>query len=165
MKFQSLNIQPELIQLSELLERSGKMIAVAESCTGGLIGATLTSRAGSSAIFDRGFITYSNAAKQEILGIPAQALHDYGAVSEVVAIEMARGALAHSNADIAISVTGIAGPGGGSEEKPVGLVYIGFADKNGKNYAKRHVFEGNRDEIREQTVKSSFLIAISELKS
>ena len=164
MKFQTLNIQPELIQLSELLERNGKMITVAESCTGGLIGAAITSRAGSSAIFDRGFVTYSNDAKQEQLGVTGATLALYGAVSEQTAMEMARGALHHSKADIALSVTGIAGPDGGSDEKPVGLVYIGFADKNGNNYAKKYIFDRNREEIREKTVKSAFLTAISELK-
>ena len=164
MKFQTLNIQPELIQLSELLERSGKSITVAESCTGGLIGAAITSRAGSSAIYDRGYITYSNAAKQDQLGVAGATLALYGAVSEQTATEMARGALHNSKADIALSVTGIAGPTGGSDEKPVGLVYIGFADKNGNNYAKKYNFDGNREEIREKTVKAAFLIAISELK-
>lgn len=164
MNFQTLNIQPELIQLSELLERQGKMIAVAESCTGGLIGAALTSRAGSSAIFERGFTTYSNAAKKDMLGVTGATLAVYGAVSEQTALEMAEGALRNSNADLALSVTGIAGPDGGSDEKPVGLVYIGFADKSGNKFSKKHVFDGKRTDIREKTVKAAFLIAISELK-
>ncbi len=108
----------------------GLMIATAESCTGGLIAGALTEVPGSSDVVDRGFVTYSNAAKQQMLGVSAQTLADHGAVSEQVAAEMANGALAHSDAQIAISVTGIAGPGG-SDQKPEGRVCFGLATPNG----------------------------------
>jgi len=151
-------------ELSALLQERGLMMATAESCTGGMISAAMTARPGSSAVFERGFVTYSNEAKQELLGVRAETLQQYGAVSEQVAHEMAAGALKNSNADIAISVTGIAGPDGGSAEKPVGLVYIGYADKNGQNNAKMHNFVGNRDEIRAKTVKMALNTLISEIK-
>lgn len=110
----------------ELAKSQGLMITTAESCTGGLIAATLTEIAGSSAVFERGFVTYTNAAKHEMLGVQDQTLTKHGAVSEEVAAEMARGALAHSNAQLAVSVTGIAGPGG-SDFKPEGRVCFGLA--------------------------------------
>ena len=108
----------------------GVMLATAESCTGGMVSAAITDIAGSSAIFDRGFVTYTNAAKIAMLGVQASTLDAFGAVSEQVAAEMAQGALAHSNADFAVSVTGIAGPGG-SEHKPEGRVCFGLASKDG----------------------------------
>ncbi|MEX0344093.1 MAG: CinA family protein [Rhizobiaceae bacterium] len=110
---------------------AGKMIATAESCTGGMIAAALTDIAGSSDVFERGFVTYSNQAKVELLGVSVETLLEHGAVSQQTAAEMAIGAARHSGADIAVSVTGIAGPGGGTPEKPVGLVYLGFAGKDG----------------------------------
>lgn len=110
----------------ELAKSQGLMITTAESCTGGLIAATLTEIAGSSAVFERGFVTYTNAAKHEMLGVQDQTLTKHGAVSEEVAAEMVRGALAHSNAQLAVSVTGIAGPGG-SDFKPEGRVCFGLA--------------------------------------
>lgn len=113
-------------ELLELARKTGVMIATAESCTGGLIAGALTDVAGSSDVFDRGFITYTNSAKVEILGVSEQSLAQHGAVSEVVAREMAAGALARSDADLAVSVTGIAGPGG-SEFKPEGMVCFGLA--------------------------------------
>src|SRR5580698_10606896 len=103
------------------------MLATAESCTGGLIAGALTEIAGSSDVVERGFVTYSNAAKTELLGVPAALIDTEGAVSEPVARRMAEGALAHSAADLAVSVTGIAGPGGGTDKKPVGLVWFGLA--------------------------------------
>ena len=106
---------------------AGRKVAVAESCTGGLVGAALTEIAGSSAVFDRGFVTYSNEAKQELLGVPADIIETFGAVSVAVAWAMARGALQHSRADVAVAVTGVAGPGGGSEHKPVGTVVFAVA--------------------------------------
>lgn len=106
-------------------------IATAESCTGGLIAGLLTEIAGSSDVFERGFVTYSNQAKQQLLGVPEILLIQHGAVSEEVARAMAQGALAHSEADLAVAVTGIAGPGGGSPQKPVGLVHIAAARKGG----------------------------------
>jgi len=120
--------------LDEARER-GLMIATAESCTGGLLAAALTAVAGSSTVFERGFITYSNAAKQELLGVAGETLAAHGAVSEQTAREMAEGALHHSAADIAVAITGIAGPGGGSEEKPVGLVCFACAARDGETMA------------------------------
>ena len=132
--------------------RAGLKLATAESCTGGMIAAALTEIAGSSDVFERGFVTYSNAAKTELLGVPAALVAAKGAVSHEVAAAMAEGALAHSRADVAIAVTGIAGPGGGSAAKPVGLVYIGWARRGGAPSVERHVFPGDRAGIRAATV-------------
>jgi nicotinamide-nucleotide amidase len=142
-------------QLGRLLKASGKTIATAESCTGGWIAQTITEIPGSSAWFDRGFVTYSNAAKVQMLGISVQLLEDYGAVSAEAVTEMAAGALTHSNADIAVAVTGIAGPDGGTQEKPVGTVFIAWAHKNGAAKVVKKQFSGNRRQIRAQTVKSA----------
>ncbi|MDQ7248023.1 CinA family protein [Dongia sedimenti] len=127
-------------------------IATAESCTGGLVAGTLTAVAGSSDVYERGWVTYSNDAKREQLGVSASLLEAHGAVSGEVAEAMAKGALHRSKADVAISVTGIAGPGGGSVEKPVGLVYIGVARKDGWSQVERCQFDGDRDSVRAQTV-------------
>ncbi|WP_374376688.1 CinA family protein [Tabrizicola sp.] len=119
------------VAVAELLARArywGLKVATAESCTGGMVAAALTEVAGSSDVFERGFVTYSNEAKMELLGVKAEALEAHGAVSEAVAREMAEGALAHSRADLAVSITGIAGPGG-SEHKPEGRVCFGLARK------------------------------------
>ena len=113
------------------LRGSGMMLATAESCTGGLIAAAITEVAGSSEVFDRGFVTYSNAAKTELLGVGAGLIEHHGAVSEQVALAMATGALRHSQADLAFAVTGVAGPGGGSADKPVGLVHLAAAKRDG----------------------------------
>ena len=136
-------------------------IVTAESCTGGLIAATLTAIAGSSDVVDRAFVTYSNEAKRDMIGVPWKAIMTHGAVSEPVARAMAEGALVHSDADLAVSVTGIAGPGGGSAEKPVGLVHLGAARKGGGTIAERHIFSGDRDGIRRVAV----LTALSMLSS
>ena len=143
------------MDVGALLQRyreRGWKIATAESCTGGLIAGTLTAIAGSSDVFDRGWVTYSNEAKREQLGVGAMVLEARGAVSGEVAEAMAKGALHRSKADVAISVTGIAGPGGGSPEKPVGLVYIGLARKDGWSQVERCQFDGDRDSVRAQTV-------------
>ena len=140
---------------SELLESCrarGLRLATAESCTGGLIAAALTAIAGSSDVVDRGFVTYSNAAKTEMLGVPADLIARVGAVSEAVAARMAEGALARSEADIAVSVTGVAGPGGGSAEKPVGLVWFGLAMRRRPTRTERHLFCGDRTEVRQSSV-------------
>jgi nicotinamide-nucleotide amidase len=132
--------------------KRGLRIATAESCTGGLIAAALTDVAGSSDVFERGFVTYSNDAKQELIAVPPAVLTKFGAVSAETAEAMARGALARSRADVAISVTGIAGPGGGSSEKPVGLVWFGIARKGGANLTVREIFPGDRAAIRQAAV-------------
>ena len=136
-------LREEIARLSKTVVKTaidkGVMIATAESCTGGLIGGALTDVAGSSAAFDRGFITYSNEAKNEMLGVPMDIIEKHGAVSEEVASAMAEGALKHSNARIAVSVTGIAGPGGGTNEKPVGLVWFGLARDSKTIHAEHHV--------------------------
>ena len=121
---------PDVASLLDLARKAGVMIATAESCTGGMVAAALTDVPGSSDVVDRGFITYSNAAKQDMLGVSAQTLAAHGAVSEEVAAEMASGALAHSLAGLAVSITGIAGPGG-SEFKPEGRVCFGLATPSG----------------------------------
>ena len=128
----------------------GIMLATAESCTGGMIAAALTDIAGSSTVVDRGFVTYSNEAKQDMLGVKAETLVRFGAVSAETAREMAEGALAHSRAGIAISVTGIAGPGGGSAEKPVGLVWFGLAQAGQPVHSEHRVFKNaDRAEVRQ----------------
>lgn len=131
----------------------GLKIATAESCTGGLVAAALTEIAGSSEVVDRGFVTYSNQAKQDMLGVPATMLVRHGAVSRETARAMAKGAIAHSQADIAISVTGIAGPGGGTKQKPVGLVHFAAAARGGKviHRSKRYGALG-RAKVRERSV-------------
>lgn len=128
-------------QVLAACEERGAMLATAESCTGGMIAAALTDIAGSSAVLDRGFVTYSNDAKVEMLGVETQTLADHGAVSRETALAMAAGALARSRARIAVSVTGVAGPGGGSAEKPVGLVWFGVALKGRETSAHRRLFE------------------------
>lgn len=147
----------ELLTLAEQVGRqfkaNGKMIATAESCTGGGIATLITEIAGSSAWFDCAFVTYSNRAKIQLLGVQPTTLARYGAVSEQVALEMAMGALAHSTADCAIAVTGIAGPDGGSLEKPVGTVFIARCDKNETARGFKKQFWGNRHQIRTQTIR------------
>ena len=137
---------------------AGLRIATAESCTGGLVAATLTAIAGSSDVVERGFVTYSNAAKTELLGVPAELIAAEGAVSEPVASRMAEGALARSAADLAVSVTGIAGPGGGSAAKPVGLVWFGLARRGAPTTTLRKVFAGDRTEVRRAAVAQALLL-------
>jgi nicotinamide-nucleotide amidase len=131
---------------------AGLRLATAESCTGGLIAAALTAIAGSSAVMDRGFVTYSNAAKMELVDVPGRLIDAHGAVSEPVARAMAEGALARSAADIAVAVTGIAGPGGGSTAKPVGLVWFGCARRGGATVSLHRIFPGDRMAVRAATV-------------
>lgn len=138
--------------LLDLYRQNGLKIATAESCTGGLVAASLTAIAGSSDVFERGWVTYSNEAKSESLGVPMELIAEKGAVSSEVAEAMARGALRRARADVAVSITGIAGPGGGSPEKPVGLVFIGLARKDGWSQVERCVFPGSRDSVRAHTV-------------
>lgn len=124
----------------DLCRARGLHITTAESCTGGLVAAALTEIAGSSDVVDSGLITYSNEAKQKLLGVPAATLTRYGAVSRETAVAMAKGALKNSPADLAVAVTGIAGPGGGSRRKPVGLVYFAAASRDGRRLARRRQF-------------------------
>jgi nicotinamide-nucleotide amidase len=153
-------IPAELLREAETLlaacRASRVMLATAESCTGGLIAAVLTAIAGSSDVVDRGFVTYSNAAKTEMLGVPAPLIAEQGAVSEAVAAAMAAGAVRHSDAGIAVSVTGVAGPGGGSAAKPVGLVCFGLAGRAGAVRTEHRVFPGDRTAIRVATVAHAF---------
>lgn len=137
--------------LAQRLQAKGWMMASAESCTGGLIAARCTDLPGSSNWFERGFVTYSNAAKSELLGVPADLIEQHGAVSELVARAMARGAVAHAHAQVSVAVTGIAGPAGGSAAKPVGTVWFAWqvGDQIG---SERCVFAGDRAAVREATV-------------
>lgn len=152
-------------ELSLLLFQKNMIMTSAESCTGGLIGAAITERAGSSALYDRGFITYSNQSKMDLLGVRPETLEKFGAVSEQTAAEMAQGALKNSAAHIAVSVTGIAGPSGGSTEKPVGLVYIGIALKNGGTHVIKNQFDGDRTSIRQATVEKALELLIERLET
>ena len=139
-------------QLAGLLLAKGHMMATAESCTGGMIAAACTDLAGSSAWFERGFVTYSNEAKTELLGVPATLIAEHGAVSEPVVRAMAQGALRQSRAHITVAVTGVAGPGGGSADKPVGSVWFGWATAAGVVTQLCH-FEGDRQQVRQATVQ------------
>lgn len=141
------------------------MVATAESCTGGLIAATLTDVAGSSAMLDRGFVTYSNEAKTDMLGVPAELIERHGAVSEEVAAAMAEGALARADADVTISVTGIAGPDGGTDLKPVGLVWFGCAASWAPTFVHKTIFPNHgRAFIREATVANAINILLETVK-
>lgn len=145
----------DITSLLNKLRTSGLKLTTAESCTGGLIAAAITDIAGSSDVFDRGFVTYSNQSKIDMLGVSEKTLAEFGAVSEQTCREMLQGALANSNADIAIATTGIAGPSGGSAEKPVGLIYIGVAVAGKLRIAKYHI-SGNRAQVRAETVERAF---------
>lgn len=150
-------------QLGELLEARDLKITTAESCTGGGISEAITAISGSSAWFEYGFVTYANSAKQALLGVTSKSLESYGAVSEQVVVEMAQGALEKSGADIAIAVSGIAGPGGGSEEKPVGTVWLAWAQKGKGVSASRFLFPGDRLQVRSRAVAEGMLGAIRKL--
>ncbi|HEM7133150.1 TPA: nicotinamide-nucleotide amidase [Providencia rettgeri] len=143
------------IQIGLKLKEQGKTVATAESCTGGWVAKVLTDISGSSDYFQRGFVTYSNEAKHQMIGVKSESLQRYGAVSQQVVTEMAEGALLEACADFAVSVSGIAGPGGGSIEKPVGTVWFGFAQKQADQTVfvttQHRVFQGNRNEVRFQS--------------
>jgi len=141
--------------LGDALWRRGLHVAAAESCTGGLIAGAITDVAGSSGWFDRGFVTYSNDAKVEMLGVRAETLAVHGAVSEATASEMAAGALAHCRADLAVAVTGIAGPGGGTVAKPVGTVCFAWARRGGSVDTATQRFSGDRAAVRAATVRAA----------
>lgn len=146
MRFEDLH--QKAVAVLEACKARGIKIATAESCTGGLIAAALTDVAGSSAVFERGFVTYSNEAKDEILGVPMDVIRANGAVSEPVVIAMAEGALSHARAGLSVAVTGIAGPTGGTPDKPVGLVFFGSARTGGEARAESQVFPGERAAVR-----------------
>jgi len=139
-------------QLGEVLKSKGLKLATAESCTGGWVSQVITSVPNCSQWFERGFITYSDEAKQEMLGVKAETLQTYGAVSEETAREMAEGALCNSHAQVSMAVTGIAGPSGGSKQKPVGLVWFAWAEEGQPTVAKCQQFSGDRERIRCQAV-------------
>ena len=141
-----------LKKVSRTLHQKNLFLVSAESCTGGWLAKQITDLPGSSAIFDRGFVTYSNDSKQQMLGVQKNTIEGFGAVSENVVKEMASGALEHSNADIAIAISGVAGPDGGTEEKPVGMVCFGMMERGKKALATTKVFNGNRDQIRSLAV-------------
>jgi nicotinamide-nucleotide amidase len=136
-------------------------LALAEASTGGLVAACLTDLPGASAVLERGFIPYANEAKTEQLGVPVALMVARGAVSEEVALALAEGALAHSHAEVALAETGISGPSGGSEAKPVGLVYIAVARRGGGSWCERHVFTGGRKEIRRATAARVLELALT----
>lgn len=146
-------------QLVKELTARGITITTAESCTGGLIAAAITDISGASSVFHQGIISYANSAKTSLLGVNAETIKHYGAVSDIVAREMAEGARIKANADFAISATGIAGPTGGTAEKPVGLVYIAVSSKQSTE-VKRCQFAGNRKDIRKQAVQHALELAL-----
>ena len=162
-------IEPELVALArsflEQCRARAILAATAESCTGGLIAAALTSVAGSSDVFDRSFITYSNAAKHEMLGVPDELIERCGAVSAEVAMAMAEGCLERSNAHIAMSATGIAGPGGGSQDKPVGLVHVAVARAGLQTIDEICLFgDVGREQVRRLTVDAALRLALARLE-
>ena len=140
------------MDVGRALKSTGLNLVTAESCTGGWVGEAVTAIAGSSDWFDRGFITYSNAAKREVLGVAAATLNQHGAVSEETAREMALGALKQSRAQISVAITGVAGPGGGSADKPVGTVCFAWAKNDAALRSERRLLKGNRTEVRRQSV-------------
>lgn len=141
--------------LGELLLPSGRMVATAESCTGGMVAGAITDIAGSSNWFDRGFVTYSNQAKMEMLGVSAATLSAHGAVSEATVREMARGAVERSAACLSVAISGVAGPGGGSAERPVGLVWFAWAESGDGVQVARHLFDGDRVTVRKQATETA----------
>jgi len=137
-------------------------IATAESCTGGLVAAALTAIAGASDVVERSFVTYSNNAKIDLLGVPAETIAAYGAISAEAAAAMVRGAIARAPVDLAVSVTGLAGPGGGSLQKPVGLVYLGVARKDGAARVERRIFGGDRAAVRDAALVLALELLLRE---
>lgn len=144
-------------------EERGLMLATAESCTGGLVAGALTAIAGSSNVVERGFVTYTNEAKHQMLGVPPALFGSVGAVSEEVARAMAEGAVRNAPVQIAVAVTGIAGPGGATDSKPVGLVHMAVALEGGDTIHARHVFDGGRDAVREQAVDTALNLILTRV--
>lgn len=151
-------------ELGGLLARRSERLVSAESCTGGWIAKAVTDVAGSSAWFERGFVTYSNEAKQALVGVAPATLTAYGAVSAQTVAEMAAGALAASRANWAVAVSGVAGPGGGSDEKPVGTVWLGWAHRGGEPETTHHLFTGDRREVRARSVECALCGLIERLR-
>lgn len=149
-----------LKDVSAQLNENNLLLSTAESCTGGWLAKTITDLAGSSTIFDRGFVTYSNEAKQEMLGVVEKTLENFGAVSEQVVLEMAEGAIKNSAANIAISISGVAGPGGGTDDKPVGMVCFGWLISGENSQAETMYFDGDRDSVRKQSVEYALKILL-----
>lgn len=150
-------------EVGAALKQRGWMLALAESCTGGGVAEAITAVPGSSGWFERGFVTYSNLSKAEMLGVSPQTLETHGAVSEAVVLEMARGAIAHSRAQVVVAISGIAGPEGGTPDKPVGTVWFGWRLSSGQEISRLCRFSGNRHEIRRQAVEQALqgLIALT----
>jgi len=151
-------------QAGTLLKSHGLMLATAESCTGGGVSQAITEVAGSSAWFERGFVTYSNLSKQQMLGVSESTLIQHGAVSERTVREMVEGALKHSNAQVALAVSGIAGPDGGTPDKPVGTVWFAWGLKDAETHAQRYQLGGNRAEVRVQSVQIALQGVVNLLK-
>ena len=145
-------MDPLITQIADLAIEKKVVIATAESCTGGWIARDMTALPGSSAWFDCGFVTYSNSSKQRLLGVKEQTLDSYGAVSEQTVIEMAEGVLANSSASLSVVTSGIAGPDGGSQEKPVGTVWFAWAESGQATKAEKIIFSGGREDVRKQAV-------------
>ena len=150
-------------EVVKLLKEKKMTVTTVESCTGGLLSGTIVDVSGASDVFMQGFVTYANEAKVSLVGVKETTLESYGAVSEQTAREMAEGGARVANADACLSVTGIAGPGGGSDEKPVGLVYIG-CHVNGNTVVKRNIFSGTRREVREQSVLAALKLLKKQLQ-
>jgi nicotinamide-nucleotide amidase len=161
--------EPETLTLAQSVldacRARGWHIATAESCTGGLLAGALTAIAGSSDVVERGFVTYSNEAKSELLGVPPETIAAHGAVSSETAAAMAQGAVARSPVDLAISVTGVAGPGGGSAAKPVGLVIVGLARRDGPCRTERRIFDGDRSAVRQGALQVALELLATEAHS
>ncbi len=151
-------------RLTELLKEKNITLTTAESCTGGLLATALTHQPGASNVFDRGFITYSNQSKMDMLDIPEVPMSSFGAVSAEIAEAMAKGALKNSNAGLSVSITGVAGPDGGTEKKPVGLVYFGYALKGGSSGSVEYRFEGTRTAIQQAAVTTALKHLITVLE-
>lgn len=152
-------------QVIEAAVALGLLVVTAESCTGGLVAGALTEIAGSSAAVDRGFVTYSNAAKIELLGVPAALIERHGAVSEAVAVAMAAGALERSRAQVSVSVTGIAGPGGGSADKPVGLVHFAAVGTAGSIHVERRFGDIGRAAVRQESVRQALRMLLDRIEA
>lgn len=157
-------IKQLVLDVSKALPKHGLKLVTAESCTGGGLSYWLTSVPGSSNWFDRGFVTYSNVAKSEMIGVNPETIETFGAVSEETAREMAEGALQNSQADLSIAITGIAGPDGGSSEKPVGTVWIGWAGLHFPTITKMEVFTGDRQEVRLKSIAKALEVLLTLLK-